>query len=144
LHLRAQIRIAVTKLLTDAQAETSFKKIVKSRVHNFQPHDLPAAVVYTLAEVALRDTVHPKLRRAVTLLVDIHLQSGEDLDDRADALALQVEGVLAANQKLGRICLDSYLTKTTIGLNGEGERRTGLCRLEYVYSYRTNADGSPA
>lgn len=142
-HPRTAIRHAVMERLA-ADSDGPFRSVVRSRVHNFQPAELPGLAVYTLTETSSRDSVAPKLRREVVLFVDIHLQAGADLDDQADVLALEVETLLAASSKLGGLCLESRLDKTTIGLNGEGERRTGLCRLEYLYVYRTLPGGTPA
>lgn len=142
-HPRTAIRKEIVRILK-ADGATTLRNVIKSRVHNFQERELPAAAVYTMSEPAGRANVKRDLQRELVLFIDIHLQAGADLDDGADAYALEIEAALAASPKLGGLCLDSWLTKTTIGLNGEGERRTGLCRLEYKVVYRTTAAGSAA
>lgn len=142
-HPRAELRAAVLARLAPL-VPSVFVKIVKARVHNFQPDDLPAAAIYTLTETSPRDAVAPKLKRTLSLIVDLHLAGGVDLDDRADALALEIEAALAGDRKFGGRAIDSQLAATNIGLNGEGERATGLCRLRFDIVYRTNADGSAA
>lgn len=137
-HRRNRIRDAVTALLADIPAAGG--RVYNSRV--FPLRDLPAIAVYTLREGSTLATLRRRTTRILQVVIDIHAQATERVDDDLDAIATEVEKRLEADWQLSGLAINSAIDSTVIGLSGEAQKATGLARLTYEYEYSIPA-GAP-
>lgn len=138
LHRRQRIRDAVVALLADVPAVAG--RVYNSRV--FPVRDLPCIAVYTLREGSTLATLRRRTSRVVQVVIDIHAQATERVDDELDALTTEVEKRLEADWQLAGLALNSAIDSTVIGLSGEAQKATGLARMTYEYEYSVPA-GAP-
>ena len=112
--------------------------LTRSRVHNWQAAELPGVAVYTLSDQSETAPIDSReMTRTVTVAVEIYVGGGESIDDEIDALCVAIEAAMEGDDegRFGGLVIDSALTRTSIGLVGETERRHGICRLEYEVEY---------
>jgi len=140
-HKRKLIRQAVKAALATLPPAT-LKTVETSRRRDWQEEQLPAAAVYTPAEDSARASTQRQLQRQMPVVIDLQAEGTVELDDTMDALALAVEGVMAADPRLGGLATDSWLSRTETGFLGEAETGRGLCKLTYTVVYFTRADGT--
>ncbi|WP_430436860.1 hypothetical protein [Oceanibaculum nanhaiense] len=137
-HRRNRIRDAVTALLADIPAAGG--RVYNSRV--FPVRELPCIAVYTLRENSTLATLQRRTTRLVQVVIDIHAQATERVDDDLDNLATEIEKRLEADWQLSGLAINSAIDSTVIGLSGEAQKATGLARLTYEYEYTVTA-GAP-
>lgn len=141
LHIRRQIRDRAISMLTGLP--TTGANVFASRVHPLEPARLPAICIYTLSEESslmnMGSVRH--LQRNLDLIVECVTAIVDELDDTLDAMAVEVETVMAADQSIGGLTYDAVLTSTRIALHPqrESERPTGSAILTYRVTYRTRA-----
>lgn len=140
-HVRTQIRSAVqTTLHGSTLADT---RVYAARRTPLPEDDYPAILIYTPRELADAEMGEDReYVRRLTINIDVLSEALDDLDDKVDAVAVQVETLLAANRTLGGVCMDLWLTETEIGEPREGENHHGIARLTYVADY-TVAETDP-
>src|SRR5690606_38176082 len=112
-------------------------RVYNSRV--FPVRDLPAIAVYTLREGSTLATLRRRTTRILQVVIDIHAQATERVDDDLDAIATEVEKRLEADWQLSGLAINSAIDSTVIGLSGEAQKATGLARLTYEYEYTVTA-----
>lgn len=141
LHPRQQIREAVKARLLNQTAAGS--RVSKTRVITYRQLELPAISVYTPVESVepdeSRNTAPRELTRAAQLIIEGVVQQTADVDDALDALALEVETAMHADETLGGKADDSLLESTETTLTEDGDRLVGVVRLVYSVVYRTFA-----
>lgn len=132
-HRRQQIREAIVTRLASVPVT-----LTRSRVRNWQAGELPGIAVYTLSEQSETAPIDSReMARTVTVAVEIYVGGGDGIDDEIDDLCVAIEAAMEGDDE-GRfegLVIDSALARTTICLVGEGERRHGICRLEYEAEY---------
>lgn len=132
-HRRQKIREAIMDRLAAVPVT-----LTRSRVHSWQASELPGVAVYTLSEQSEAAPIDSReMTRTVTVAVEIYVRGGGSIDDEIDDLCVAIEAAMEGDDE-GRfdgLVIDSALARTTIGLVGEGERRNGICRLEYEVEY---------
>lgn len=102
----------------------------------------PYLLVYGRQERSANLTIGGRVRkldREMILAVEIVTSSTNDNDEEADAIAADVEFVIADDPTLGGLAKDLWLSGTTIDANAEGEIRIGRARIEFTVSYHTMA-----
>lgn len=134
-HRRNRIRDAVTALLADIPAAEG--RVYNSRV--FPVRELPCIAVYTLRESSTLATLRRRTTRVVQVVIDVHAQATERVDDDLDNLATEIEKRLEADWQLSGLAINSAIDSTVIGLSGEAQKATGLARLTYDYEYSVPA-----
>ena len=139
LHARRQIVIAVTQALTGLA--TTGANVHAGRAWPVETAATPCLLVYARREQSGSDTMGPsrKLRRELTLSVEGLVAESVDSDATLDAIAFEVETALAADPKLGGLCLDLEISATDIAANAEADTRQGRIRLDFTVFYRTAA-----
>lgn len=134
-HARQSIREAVITLLSGIAGVT----LERSRVYPMVT--LPVISVYANGEVSEseNESMPSPLRysRRLQLQVDIAVEAVTGFDDTVDDYAAQVEAALAADVTLGGTATDSVLTRTTIDMDGSGDKPIAIARLQYEVWYRT-------
>jgi hypothetical protein len=132
-HRRKQIRDAIMDRLAGVPVT-----LTRSRVHNWQVDELPGIAVYALSEQSETTPIDSRdMTRTVTVAVELYVRGGDSIDDAVDDLCVAIEAAMEGDDEglFGDLAVDSALVRTTIGLVGEGDRRNGICRLEYEVAY---------
>ena len=132
-HRRQQIRDAIMDRLA-----VVLVTLTRSRVHNWQVDEMPGIAVYTLSEQSETAPIDSRdMTRTVTVAVELYVRGGNSIDDAVDDLCVAIEAAMEGEDegRFGDLAIDSALVRTTIGLVGDGDRRNGICRLEYEIAY---------
>lgn len=141
IHPRQAIRERVRDLL---KFKTSAEdRVFTSREVPWRKIDLPGIAIYSLEETsepAFSNTEPRIFERIVSLAVVGVVMVSEDVDDRIDALALEIESVVNADPALGlSTVVDSYLAATAVEIAEEQGRPVGAVRLTYTVKYQSDA-----
>ena len=129
-HIRKQIRAAVAALLSgETDAGT---RVYTSQAYNIAT--LPAITVETPSEESDLETT-TSLIREVEIVIEGFLDStvNDSLDDMAEA----IETAMATDQKLGGLCLVSWLAATNMEKTEEADKPHGKITLTYKAQYRS-------
>lgn len=146
-HVRSQIREAVAKLL--AGAPLAGTRVYASRRFPLAAENLPAILVYTLAEDAAIETMTPPrfLSRDLDLVIEGVAQENSNLDAVLDQLAVGIEVRLGTafetpGSPLMEIARSGVLQRTEIGFRpsqNADEAGTGHVVLTWRVNYRTRS-----
>ncbi|WP_055135563.1 hypothetical protein [Pseudomonas corrugata] len=137
-HPRELIRkAAVAALLGATNAGASvYASRVAPLISNGWQSELPAIIVYTMDEAGEIFNQAPReYRRRVELVVEIHAEGNEALDDTLDTLARQVERLLLRDDTLGDTANDLRYVRSRMVLLDQSEHLTGACRLIFEAEY---------
>lgn len=137
-HPRELIRkAAVAALFGATNAGTSvYASRVAPLISNGWQSELPAIIVYTMDEAGEIFNQAPReYRRRVELVVEIHAEGNEALDDTLDTLARQVERLLLRDDTLGDTANDLRYVRSRMVLLDQSEHLTGACRLIFEAEY---------
>lgn len=144
-HARTQIRQAVVALL-NGNTEAG-NRVFSSRVHPLDDAKLPALLVYTPQEnIGERSMQRPRTQqRQLQLAVEGYLKARGDIDAEADALALEVEQLIASDPTLAGLVKDISLESSATQLSGEGEKPVAVITLTFavLYCLKENAPQTP-
>lgn len=137
-HPRELIRkqaVAVLRGATNAGASV-YASRVAPLISNSWQNDLPAIIVYTMDESAEIFNQAPlEYLRKVEVVVEIHAEGNEALDDTLDTLARQVERLLLADDTLGETANNLQYLRTRMVLLDQSETLIGACRLIFEAEY---------
>jgi hypothetical protein len=137
-HPRELIRkqaVAVLLGATNAGASV-YASRVRPLISNGWQSELPAIIVYTMDESSEIFNQAPReYRRRVELVVEIHAEGNESLDDTLDTLARQAERLLLMDDSLGGTANDLQLKRSRMVLLDQSEQLTGACRLIFEAEY---------
>lgn len=140
-HPRQQIREAVKALLLNQTAAGS--RVSETRVISYRKSELPAVSIYIPVESVepdeSRNTAPRELTRTAQLVIEGVVQQTANVDDALDALALEIETAMHADETFGGKADDSILESTEATLTEDGDRLVGVVRLVYSVEYRTFA-----
>lgn len=137
-HPREAIRKAVVALLVEANTDAR-DSVFPSREVPWRTVDLPGIAVYSLEETSTQPHPDAELERHVTVAIHAVVRLTELVDDALDALSLQIERAMAADQTLGGTALLSFLVGTEISVDDSTSRPVGAVRLAYDVRYDTPA-----
>lgn len=141
LHVRRQIALAVVNLLR--AGVPAVQGVQAGRSAPLPVARAPYLLVYTRSEQSASVSPHGeddrRLRRLLTLAVEIVVGDGSDSDEQLDALSLLVERALAGAPKLGGLAEDLEITRTEFAGRGDTESNVGRARLDFVVEYHTSA-----
>ena len=135
IHARTQIKEAVIALLKDNTSAGD--NVFSSRIYAINEPKLPALLVYTKPETVGEQSIsYPRTQhRELTVTIEIYVKSNSDVDDAADALALEIEQLIAAAPQLGGLVKDMVLDNTDIKYLDEGEKPIAVAILTYAVLY---------
>jgi hypothetical protein len=139
-HQRQLIREAVKAQLLGKTAAGA--RVFESRMAPWRTVELPAISVYTLDETVDPDsqaTAPRELTRTLRLQVLGVVQLKDDVDDRLDALALEVERALDADPNFSGTAFDSILQSVQLAIDTQGDRPVGELQMIYSVTYHTDA-----
>lgn len=147
-HLRTQIRVGAVNALMGATAAGT--RVYATRRTPLQTEQLPAVLVYALAEDAAAETMSsPRfLSRELDLVIEGMAQDNDAIDVVLDGLADEIETRLGAifadpASELRQMARAGSLVRTEIGLRPPqtpDEAGTGHIVLTYRVNYRTRSD----
>jgi hypothetical protein len=136
-HVRRQIRDAAAAAL--AGLVTTGSRVYPSRTKVMQDAHLPGLRVYTDEEdIEISSLgVSRLLERQLTLVVEAVAKVNDTLDDTLDQIIQEVEVALAPGLTGAKWVT---LTRVEIEMNDEGEKDTGIARMQFSAPYITSHD----
>lgn len=137
LHLRKQIREAVSAAGVLGNLTTTGARVYQSRTHELQDTDLPGLRIYTNDEDVQMASLGASRtnERDLDLVVECCAKESADLDDKLDLMLQEVEVAIAANQALGGLTKWIQLRKIEIDMEGEAEKEVGVARMTFGVRY---------
>jgi hypothetical protein len=140
-HVRKLIRDAAAVALTGLA--TTGSRVFENRVHTLQEDQLPALRVYTNNGASRAQSVGMERvrERGEELMVECCAKAATGFDDQIDAMILEVEQALDANQGIGG-AKSVELRSIQIDMDDEADREIGIARLTFDVLYYT-ALGAP-
>lgn len=144
-HQRQVIRHYVRDLLT-AGNTAACNRVTATRINPYRTGELPAISVYTLEDTVDQErsnTAPREYTRDLKLEIAGWVTPGDDVDDRMDDLALEIETLMDGDIYLGDNAADSMLEATAMGVRGEGDAIMGLVTLTYRVRYTNLAPEAP-
>lgn len=141
-HPRQLLREAIKAALLGATAAGS--RVYETRLVPWRQAELPAISVYATEEEvdpASKSTAPRELTRNLSMTVEavVSVPANGNVDDELDAISLEVERAMHADQYFGGTAADSVLASTVMGTMVEGNRPMGAVQLVYLCTYRTGA-----
>lgn len=137
-HPRTAIRNKVVELLLGRTNvdQSVYASRVKPFLSNNWQNELPAIVVYTMDENGEIFTAAPReYLRTVEVVVEVHAEADEALDDVLDVISRQVEQVLLEDDSLGGTANDFTYSRTKMVIRDEGKELIGGCRIIFDAEY---------
>lgn len=142
MHVRRQILLEIVRRLK-AGVPAAGERVKAGRSAVLPVGKLPYLLVYGRREEAGSISEHGeddrRVRRSLTVAIEILHADPEDDDGVADQLAVDVEKAMAGDRTLGGLVEDTDGPTTLIDARHEGETRTGRARLEFSVQYHTTA-----
>lgn len=139
-HKRQLIREAIRGRLETIPALSG--RCYSTRSKPTAMNELPAAIVYTLSETSEQISTCRTLMRTLTAAIEVRASATGALDNALDNLSEAIEQALAQDPRLGKRAVNSELTGTIVGLDGEGETRQAVATLTYSVKYQTDGNGN--
>ena len=135
-HQRTEIRAKIADVLSKRVRFTD--KVFPNRKTDLFPEELPLVVVHTPDEDVEVFAAAPRiLLRRLTVVVEAAAR-GDELDDRLDAHAAEIERALAPEERLGGLTRDLVLVKAETEIDPGGDMLMGSVRLTYQAIYLTD------
>lgn len=124
-------------------------RVKASRKWPWKPSHLPALSVYIFDEdvdpESKRSSSRELMRKPKLVIEGAVLKPAVGtIDDAMDALALEVEKVMDADETIGGKVAESMLRKTELEVFDEGEETVGGFRMTYDLDYQTRTKEPPA
>ena len=141
LHQRKRIRDATKAALVNQTI--AGERVATTRKIPWRAKDLPAIGVYSLVEPVDADSAHTaprELTRRLQLAIEAAIRADSDtIDDDLDAIALEIERAIAADDTLGGTAGDAVLANTEFEFGEQGDQEIGVVRLTFAVTYFTHA-----
>lgn len=134
-HARTIIRQAVIALL---KGNTSAgNNVFEARVYPIDDPKLPALLVYTKLETLGEQSMsRPRTQqRELRLSIEVYVKTRGKVDEDTDALALEIEQLIAADVTLGGLVKDMVLDTTETQFSDDGERPVAVAVMNYAILY---------
>lgn len=140
-HVRQQIRAALVAALTGLPLTGD--RVYANRTARIDPAKTPCLVVSTTGETLETLTIsEPIYERSIAILVEGYV-SGDALDDRLDAVGLEVEQAVAAAGDLdGLVKMPLELTEVRFEFDDTTSPAVGVIRMGYTANTITSS-GAP-
>lgn len=134
-HARTQIRQAVIALLKGNT--NAGNNVFEARVYPIDDPKLPALLVYTKLETLGEQSMsRPRTQqRELRLSIEVYVKARGKVDEDTDALALEIEQLIAADVTLGGLVKDMVLDTTETQFSDDGERPVAVAVMNYAILY---------
>ena len=126
-HVRQQVRERAGTILTGLSLTGS--NVFESRLYPLIDADLPCILITTDGEEIIESTISGVVQRSILLNIAIKDKLTTDLDDRIDAISVEVETAIANDTSA--ILRHSALVDVEIELDPEGDQPIGTAKLLY-------------
>jgi len=126
-HVRQQVRERAGTILTGLSLTGS--NVFESRLYPLIDADLPCILITTDGEEIIESTISGVVQRSILLNIAIKDKLTTDLDDRIDAISIEVETAIANDTSA--ILRHSALVDVEIELDPEGDQPIGTAKLLY-------------
>lgn len=138
LHQRQIIREAVKRQLL--RKTVAGDRVYETRAVPLRGLELPAIAVFTLQEPvdsASKNTAPRELTRNLQLVIEANVKAGQNVDDAIDAMALEIERAIDADETFGGVASDAVLSNTEMDTDERGDQLIGVLTLTYAVTYFT-------
>lgn len=141
---RGDIREAIKAALTTPPISGIGTRVFTNRMRKVYPDEMPAVVIYTKSESAEIYIAAPReYKRTMKVAIEVFDKfddAGEttledDVDDRLDALAEQIEQRLYKDETLGGKVSDLKFSDSESDFMPEGEQPIGALRMTFDVEY---------
>ena len=134
-HARTQIRQAVIALLKGNTGAGN--NVFEARIYPIDDPKLPALLVYTKLETLGEQSMsRPRTQqRELRLSIEVYVKARGKVDEDTDALALEIEQLIAADVTLGGLVKDMVLDTTETQFSDDGERPVAVAVMNYAILY---------
>jgi hypothetical protein len=139
-HERKQIRDAVVAALSGHTSAAA--RVYPSRIRSLANEELPAICVYTDAEQTdepSANTAPRELKRSMQVAIEawVSVVANGPVDDAFDAIALEIETAMDADDSLGGTVFWAWPSSTEFGIDNKGARPMGCVKIEYTCVYHS-------
>lgn len=137
LHERKLIRDQIMAQLLNRTSAAD--RVVPSRSAPFRG-TLPSIGVYVdndQTDEDSADTAPRKLKRTIQVAIDCWVEATDNLEDVFDAIALEVETAMDADDFLGDTAMWSWPASTECGVTTNGNREIGCAHMVYTVVYKS-------
>ena len=126
-HVRQQVRERAGTILTGLSLTGS--NVFESRLYPLIDADLPCILITTDGEEIIESTISGVVQRSILLNIAIKDKLTTDLDDRIDAISIEIETAIANDTSA--IFRHSALVDVEIELDPDGDQPIGTAKLLY-------------
>ena len=134
-HLRQQIRERVATTLTGLT--TTGSNVFQSRVYPIENTKLPCLLIYTREESSEPLDMSPPrtIEKRLSLVVEGYVKANSNYDDTIDTITKEVEVAMYGDRLINNLAKDSFLVRTDISFNGEGDNPLGIVVMTFEIPY---------
>jgi hypothetical protein len=136
LHPRTVIRHKIVEELIAAATQAG-TRVYANRVLPVAKSELPVILVYIQNEPTDRELDELPYNREPRTIIEALQKNGDDLDDKLDELAREIEMTFQGDKTLSGLTDDFKLTNTNIAIKEEGGAMLGSISLTYNTPYHT-------
>jgi len=126
-HVRQQVRERAGTILTGLSLTGS--NVFESRLYPLIDADLPCILITTDGEEIIESTVSGVVQRSILLNIAVKDKLTTDLDDRIDAISIEIEAAIANDTS--QILRHAALVDVEIEIDPEGDQPIGTAKLLY-------------
>lgn len=136
MHVRQAIRERVASRVTGLASVGS--NVFQTRIHTLANNNLPCILIYSQNETSEPNQmgVNRILDRTLSINVEIYVKATADIDDKIDAICVNVEEAIAGDITVNNLAKDITLSSTSINFIGEGDQPLGVASLTYDVMYQ--------
>ena len=136
MHVRQAIRERVASNVTGLASVGS--NVFQSRIHTLSDSNLPCILVYSQNETSEPNQMGSNrvLDRTLSINLEIYVKATADVDDKIDAICVNVEEAIAGDITVNNLAKDITLSSTSINFIGEGDQPLALASLTYDVMYQ--------
>lgn len=110
--------------------------VYPNRTSAYWRQELPSISIFIRNEAASRRNISSQIYiRNSELVIEIHAEASEDLDDKLDEISQQVEDLLYADESLKGTVQALVLQSTDIEIAAEATTPVGILTLVYQITY---------
>ena len=134
-HPRQTLREKIKDEIVNGSTQAG-SRVYTNRVIPTQLDELPIILIYLKEESTEKEKELPR-KRIATFSIEILQKIGDDLDDKLDEIAKEVEIIFQGDDFLDGLVNDMGFSNTSINLVQDGSRKLGSCILTYNCEYYT-------
>ena len=131
---RTAIRAALKTMLSGHTSAGT--NVYTNRETSLWQSEVPAILIYSEEEPATREGLQSKRYiRTLHLTIKAKVEGSASVDDDLDALLLEIETLISADESLGGTVYSAVQTTTKITINSDGEQDVGVGEISLECQY---------